>query len=163
MKSIRKFKVLLWLLIIGALTSRCGEPKKFDPINLELTGSMQARINGLDWNSKLNTTFILDKTRSKMVISGFENTVDEGRLTITLTVNALTEGAYSSPAATASYTNSKAEDSWISSECLVEVNTIDEVQKLATGTFSFTARSVKDNSVRTISGGTFKNIPLVIE
>lgn len=163
MKWIVKLKLLLLLGLVGALTSRCTEPKKFEPVNIELTGSMQAVVNGVAWDSKLNTTFILDKTRSRIMIAGFEQTEEGGRRTITIEVERPETGAYTMPVANASYTDSKANDVWRSTSCSVEITWIDEKQQLASGSFTFAGKSLKDNSERLITGGKFTNIQLTIE
>lgn len=152
---------LLYFFSLLILLTGCGEPKEFDPINIELTGSMKASVNGAEWNSKLNCTFIFDKTSSQMIISGFEITPQNTRRTITLTINALEESTYVQPIATAAFTDGTAEDTWMSTECNVLVSSVDLKQKLASGTFTFTATSARDNSTRTITQGEFKNIPLL--
>lgn len=163
MKWIIKLKLLLLMAAVGALTSRCAEPKKFDPVNIELTGGMQATVNGVAWDSKLNTTFILDKTRSRIMIAGFEPAEEGSRRTITIEVERPETGAYIMPVARASYTDSKANDVWQSTSCNVEITRIDEKQQLASGTFTFTGKSLKDNSERVITAGKFTNIQLSVE
>lgn len=155
MRQFVTFFLVLFLLL------GCGEPKEFDPINIELTGSMKASVNGAEWDSKLNCSFIFDKTRSQIVISGFETSPQNTRRTITITINALEESTYVQPTATAAYTDGTLGDTWISTECSVQVSTIDLKQKLATGTFTFSSTNARDNSKRIITQGEFKNIPVV--